>query len=598
MGATAPFLLALAAQLSDPLGGGTRPGELTTTLVSNVNCRLCHASGSDERMSASSYRGTMMDLAGVDPIFLAALEIAANDSPAAADLCLKCHYPRAWLADRTSPDAAARFGLEDADLEGVQCDYCHRMIVPPPTREESVVPPPALSGVLVGNAQVFLSDELTKHGPLGSPAVAGHDSAYSPLFEDSALCGQCHDVTNTFLPRVGSQGEVLADVVPIERTYSEWRASAYADPSSPEHTMCMGCHMEPYEGRATKSGSSERILHSHRIVGGNTLAPLLVAALHDGNPSSPASLQGITPDAERAVAAAREQLQRAARLLAVDVSERDGTLVLRVRVENLAGHKLPTGYAEGRRMWLAHDVTFEDGTRGPRSGSLDEGTWEFVAGEEPLRRYEIVLAEGTAAEHSFHFASVTRVVSDNRIPPKGFRPTAEIAPVAHDYELQADDTLAHWDVVELPLSTLADRDARAWPARVTVRLYYQPSSGEHLRFLVENAPLYGPPLASALDAVGAAPALMQELHLTVGADGQLDGAPPPPDAGAAPSSDAGSARVPTPAPPACACVTTTRGTPGAPALVLLALVGLNGAQRARARRSGAASRTAECGRPA
>src|SRR5690606_25681526 len=137
-------------------------------------------------MAGSSYRGTMMDLAGVDPIFLAALEIASNDKPDTAELCIKCHYPRAWLSGRTNGTAADGFGLEPDDLQGIQCDYCHRMAVPAPTSdtpEETSVPARELSGVLIANSQIFVHDSATKHGPLGTSFATGHNWAYAPLFE-------------------------------------------------------------------------------------------------------------------------------------------------------------------------------------------------------------------------------------------------------------------------------------------------------------------------------------------------------------------------------------------------------------------------------
>ncbi len=516
MGSSIALLLTLAGQLSDPMGGGTQPGELETSLIGNASCQLCHRSESDANMAASSYRGTMMDLAGVDPVFLAALEIAANDAPDTAELCLKCHYPRAWLDERTNSDPADGYGLEQYDFEGVQCDLCHRMAVPEPTGQPTTVPPPELSGVLVGNAQFFINDSLQKHGPFESSNSSGHTTAYSPLFEDSVLCAQCHDVSNTFTSRIDDDGSALSQPVPIERTYSEWRASAYADPASPSHKSCMDCHMERYTGVAATAGAPERELRSHRLVGGNTMAPRMVAHLYQGD-DVPASLENIAADVEKTVAAARAQLEKAATLEALELIERDGAQWLRVRITNLTGHKLPTGYAEGRRMFLSHDVRFPDGARGPRSGSIDEGTWDFIAGEEPLRTYEILMSEGLAPQHSLHFALVDRLVKDNRIPPLGFSPTSDMPILQHEYPAQPDGSVAHWDEIELPLG---EHD-ECWPALVKVELSFQASSGTYLRFLIENAPLYGPDLAAALEAVGAAPELMESLEVAVFPDGRI-----------------------------------------------------------------------------
>lgn len=511
-------LLALASQLADPMGGGTQPGELTTPLASNGNCQVCHRSDTDPNMAASSYRGTMMDLAGVDPIFLAALEVASNDAPAAAELCIKCHFPRAWLDGRTNGTAEDGFGLLPDDLQGIQCDYCHRMAVPPPTSPSSITPPPALSGVLIANAQIFVNDSATKHGPLGSTFATGHSSAYSPLFEDSVLCAQCHDVSNTFLERINDEGEGLGVAVPIERTYSEWRASAYADPTSPDHKGCMDCHMQPYTGFAAKSGSvPERELKGHKLVGGNTIAPLMVAHLYDGNASAPGFLQNLGPDVAATVEAARAQLQKAAALEALELIEKDGGHALRVRLTNLTGHKLPTGYAEGRRMWIAHEVRFPDGTKGPRTGTPDEDTWDFVPGEEPLRAYEVLLSEGLSEQHSFHFALVNRLLKDNRIPPKGFRPEQDTPILGHVYPEEPDGSVVHYDELDLPLG-----ENDCWPAIAKVRLYFQASSGTYLRFLIDNAPVYGPDLEAAFAAVGAPAEVMEELEVAVFPDGRIE----------------------------------------------------------------------------
>lgn len=550
MSSSFAIVLLLAAQTPGSLGGGTQPGELSTPLVSNTSCQLCHRSDADPRMPASSYRGTMMDLAGVDPVFMAALEIAANDAPATAELCLKCHFPRAWLDGRTNGRAEDGFGLEPNDLQGIQCDYCHRMAIPPPTSTTSTVPPPDLSGVLIANAQVFLHDNLTKQGPFGSTYSTGHLSQESPLFRDSVLCAQCHDVSNTFEQRVDDDGNPMGVPVPIERTYTEWKASAYASPTSPDHKSCMDCHMEPYTGYASTSTSApQRAMRSHKLVGANTMAPRMVAYLYDKKPDAPAFLKDLGPDVERTVQAVRAQLGKAAVLEPVGLVEKGPERYLRVRITNLTGHKLPTGYAEGRRMYLSHEVRFGDGGVGPRTGTIDESTWDFVPGEEPVRTWEILMSEGASPEVSFHFALVTRLLKDNRIPPKGFRPTPDTPVIAHEYPTQADGSLVHWDEVDIPLSAPGDGNDDCWPAIVNVGLWFQSSSGKYLRFLIENAPVYGPELADALEAVGAAPEPMERFEVAVFPDGRIlppgphacEPLPPPAvvDAGVNPPGDGG-----------------------------------------------------------
>src|SRR5690606_37681803 len=47
-------------------------------------------------------------------------------APHVADLCIRCHAPLGWIAGRTRGGG----GLQPADLEGISCSVCHRMVDP------------------------------------------------------------------------------------------------------------------------------------------------------------------------------------------------------------------------------------------------------------------------------------------------------------------------------------------------------------------------------------------------------------------------------------------------------------------------------------
>ena len=49
-----------------------------------------------------------------------------------------------------------------------------------------------------------------------------------------------------------------------------------------------------------------------------------------------------------------------------------GTITASVKVTNLTGHKLPTGYPEGRRMWVQIEALDAGGTPFWQSGMLDQ----------------------------------------------------------------------------------------------------------------------------------------------------------------------------------------------------------------------------------
>lgn len=129
--------------------------------------------------------------------------------------------------------------------------------------------------------------------------------------------------------------------------------------------------MQSYVGVAATVGSpTTRDLRSHRIVGSNTIAPRMGEYLH--RPEGGASfLDNLGPGVEGTAAAARQQLMNSAVLDARGLVISEDGPMLRVRVTNLTGHKLPTGYAEGRCIWVGHEVDFADGQSGSRSGTPD-----------------------------------------------------------------------------------------------------------------------------------------------------------------------------------------------------------------------------------
>lgn len=173
-------------------------------------------------------------------------------------------------------------------------------------------------------------------------------------------------------------------------------------------------------------------------------------------------------------------------------STRQGRAVL--RVTNLTGHKLPSGYPEGRRMWV--NVKFfnssgrllkEIGKSGNKKDTILGKAIEAptLLDPEQTRVYECLpaISETQAKKYgkkpgkSFHFVLNDIIAKDNRIPPKGFNNSAFkehlSAPVGAVY---ADGQ--HWDDVQFELPSGCKR--------IVVNLMYQSVSWEYLRFLVEE----------------------------------------------------------------------------------------------------------------
>jgi hypothetical protein len=152
-----------------------------------------------------------------------------------------------------------------------------------------------------------------------------------------------------------------------------------------------------------------------------------------------------------------------------------------VRVTNEGAHKLPSGYPEGRRVWLhveavdgAEATVFESGAYDAASGVLTH--------DEHLKIYEIhpglspslAGALGLPPGPSFHFVLNDTVYFDNRIPPRGATllelEDVQSPPVGYTY---ADNQ--YWDETDYALPASAES------VRVTV--YYQTTSKEYVEFL-------------------------------------------------------------------------------------------------------------------
>src|SRR5690606_16121536 len=110
-----------------------------------------------------------------------------------------------------------------------------------------------------------------------------------------------------------------------------------------------------------------------------------------------------------------------------------GVLELAVKVTNESGHKLPSGYGEGRRMWLNLQVRDADGGLVFESAAYD-GATALLTQDPQARVYEVLQGiwnhngtgtcdvEDGGGNPMFHFVLNDCIAKDNRIPPLGFKP--------------------------------------------------------------------------------------------------------------------------------------------------------------------------------
>jgi hypothetical protein len=598
------FGLAHAADVvpTDIQQPGTQPGEVGN-LETPDKCDNCHGGYDSAVEPAHNWRGSMMANAGRDPIFWATLAIAEQDFDGSGDLCIRCHSTAGWLAGRSTPTDGS--GLRSGDADGVECSFCHALTNPDDSEllGEQFAPfiandggTPAVGYYGSGMASIWNGNQ--KLGPYADTNPK-HQFLQSIFHRSVDFCGTCHDVSNAAVgdlaPNHGAQATadpVVASGVPgapvegkaafnnfpyqygiVERTFSEYKsgqlvetrvadypslpddlkagaiAEAYANSllagtggdyadGAPRYFSCQTCHMRPIQGLGcNKTGTPSRNdLPLHDMTGGNYWMPEAILYLDGlgklrlGGGLTSVQTAAITDGIGRA----EHQLETAASLELVGSA---------VKVTNLTGHKLISGYPEGRRMWLnIHwydwngDLIREDGAYGPL----------FDAGQNPVEvvnpatgqpvqvhsildlhdpntkiyeaHYGLTQEWGSAllslgypaalplsydrltgtpdftlgdlgaqppgSDHeSFHFVVNNKVIKDNRIPTYQMRydeaRVRNALPVPADQYGDPGPGGVYDYWDEFDLAPSAPVNARYW----TVDLLYQPTSWEYIQFL-------------------------------------------------------------------------------------------------------------------
>jgi hypothetical protein len=570
---------------------GTQPGEIGN-LESPDKCDNCHGGYNTSVEPAHNWRGSMMAHAGRDPIFWATLAIAEQDFDGSGDLCVRCHSTGGWLAGRSTPTDGS--GLAAGDSDGVECDYCHKLTNPDNSEHIGVMNQPFVAN---GGGEGFYGSGISsmwggsdKLGPYND-ADARHQFMASEFHRDRDFCGTCHDVSNpavgdlahnfgvqptaaapaaSGVPGAAVSGKAAFNNPPyrygiVERTFSEYKSGLvsqtrvadypdlpadlqggaleaiynaatrngtispdYQNPPATRYYSCQSCHMRPVTGEgANKRGVPVRTdLPLHDMTGGNYWMAEAIAYL-DGLGKlrlggGVAATHGTAM--QDGMLRAKEQLS-----LAASLSVSGNT----VKIVNHTGHKLISGYPEGRRMWLNikwygdNGLIREDGKYGPigvtvtnpATGNpveveslldLDGTNTKIYEAHMGMTRewaaqlvalnpdYASIVIEydrvtgapestiGTLAQddvdahETFHFVLNNTVIADNRIPPYGMsydvaRERNALPVPASQYGGAPGGRYDYFDEVALNPPSGATSAA--------ISLMYQPTSWEYIQFL-------------------------------------------------------------------------------------------------------------------
>lgn len=459
---------------------GMQPKEGGIEFAKVQQCRMCHAGTKNgDADPFLSWQGSMMAQAMRDPVFLASLAIANQDIPDVGEFCLRCHAPRGWLEGRSMPaDGSA---LNEEDNQGVSCDVCHRLVDPMSTEAKSFAKdtPPS-----PGNAMMVVDTANAVRGPYGDGKGAmPHLTRKSEYHASGQLCGNCHDISNPTLAMDANSQPVFA-YGHIERTYSEWLLSDYAKQG--KDGSCQACHYPtvPGGGTASRFGGLQR---EHFVVHGPVGSSLWV------QDATWMAWNGKGMD-RKAFDLAKQRTQALLKTAATLKLTFPASGTARLRVTNETGHKLPSGYIEGRRTWInarfydrsgkviqeigrygdADDTIFGKAVRVPTLLDPEQTTvYECLPGisEAQGKKY------GKEPGKSFHFVLNDVILKDNRIPPRGFKNSTFKAHLSEPIGAEYQDG-QYWDERDFKLP--------AGCVKVSASLMMQSVSWEYLKFLAEE----------------------------------------------------------------------------------------------------------------
>jgi hypothetical protein len=503
----------------------------------------------------SEWGASLMGLAGRDPVFQAQRESETTLFPELADVisnaCYACHgvmgkrqkaieqpgalFTHADFLSTRGPNA--RFGALARD--GVSCLACHRMTTEGLGTEASFT------------GRFNLADAKTVFGPYDGvvqyPMQNAIDMTPKPgaAVHESAMCGSCHVVETPILDpgrKYTQQTFESAKKSHEQTTYLEWLNSAFQNetPAQPGATprTCQNCHMpRDIAGKAITSrianieddtyvGADGKPFPNtapakdialtprspfarHTLVGANLFVLEMFRqfgaqlGLPTSDPNYDSNTFSFVPKFVLSTNETTKQVQSAtARLSILKQARNANGLEVSVQVENLTGHKFPSGVgfrrafiefvalgADGRVLWSSGATNPQgeivDGAGKVLATEFSKTQWQphqsVIDSDTAVQIYE-TRSRDTAGLLTTSFLSLANDVKDNRLTPRGWSGQGPYAswttPIAVDAALSpgyfngnGSDAL----VYRVPAGVAAR------VARVRATLYYQSIPPYYLR---------------------------------------------------------------------------------------------------------------------
>ena len=410
-----------------------------TLFASSEECIQCHGhdtlgiasvdgEGTDVNV-VDHWQSTMMANAAKDPFWRAKVSHEVLLFPELKSeiesSCTDCHAPLGFFNAKHL--GATEYTIEDmlADslaLDGVSCLACHQQ------SDEDLA--------RFFSGQINIDTNHVAYGPYMSPLISpmaaetGYIPEHSEHIEDAGICGSCHTLITESLDE---SGNALDNSFVEQATYHEWLNSVYNE----QNTTCQQCHMPNLGDQGIFIAAGYETVprspfYLHQFAGANVQ---MLQILKDNIDTL--ELNATPEEFDYTIQSTKNMLQF--NTLQIDLSlvqRTSDTAYFEVFLQNLAGHKFPSGYPS-RRVVVQFivedengDTLFESGRYNPDFSLADEDVpyeehYQVIDQQEQVQIYEIVMFDN---ENNFTtiLNRAFAPIKDNRLVPVGFSASHEV----------------------------------------------------------------------------------------------------------------------------------------------------------------------------
>ncbi|MBX7182187.1 MAG: T9SS type A sorting domain-containing protein [Bacteroidia bacterium] len=415
------------------LASPIEPGEYFLT---PYRCQGCHGhdpqgiamvteSGKDVNLF-DDWETSMMGLSAYDPLWRAKVSQEILTNPAHSNelqtLCTRCHAPMGHYSAMFKGHefyTLAEVVHDSLGLGGVGCGGCH------------AIGPNGLGSTFTGI--IPFDTNRVEYGPFENPMAGpmqlyvGLTPTYSQHVSSGEFCSPCHTLISH---TVDLEGNPTGGVFVEQATFHEWKNSVY--PS--QNKTCQKCHMPQVEDPMRIAVGYLAItprtpFNLHSFAGANRYMVELIKQNKN-------SLSISAPDAnfDSTLAAIDRMLLGQTLQLSTHLdSMANDTVYVKVKLENKAGHKFPSGYPS-RRAVLQVTLIGETGDTLFISGQSDavgnvvgvdspfEPHYDLITSADQVQVYEMIMGDVNGNRTTVLERAAIHL-KDNRLVPQGFTTT-------------------------------------------------------------------------------------------------------------------------------------------------------------------------------